>query len=258
MKKNHLTRVPRVGIKTQVFAQFRDRIMDGTWPPGEKIPSEKALAEALGVSRVSIREALQMLASLGLLESRQGGGTYVCEYTGEVFLNPLLPYLALAKLDILHVLEYRKIAEKGNMALAVKRAGSAEIEELERALQTMEEHKNDPRAFSEADLRFHLLVAKATGNPIVKKVNTIIGDILKVSMYGIVESLGPKDGLHYHRKILDAMIDRDVPLAETLMEEHIERTIRRLKRKRDKDGISTPEGGGVAKPDEIRRIQKIA
>ena len=113
-------------------------------------------------------------------------------------------------------------------------------------------------AFSEADLRFHLLVAKATGNPIVTKVNTIIGDILKVSMYGIVESLGPKDGLHYHRKILDAMIDRDVPLAETLMEEHIERTIRRLKRKRDKDGISTPEGGGVAKPDEIRRIQKIA
>jgi GntR family transcriptional repressor for pyruvate dehydrogenase complex len=122
----------------------------------------------------------------------------------------------------------------------------------------MEEHRNDPRAFAEADLSFHLLVAKATGNPIVMKVNAVIADILKISMYGIVESLGPRDGLYYHRKILDAIMNRDVPLAETLMEEHIERTIRRLKRKRDRDRISTPEGGGVAKPDEIQRIQRIA
>ncbi len=258
MKKKTLTRVRRVGVKTQVFAQLRDRIMDGTWPPGGKIPSENALAEALGVSRVSIREALHMLASLGLLESRHGGGTYVREYTGEIFLNPLLPYLVLAKLDILHVLEYRKIAEKGNVSLAVKRAGKVEIEELEQAFRTMQERKNDPRAFAEADLSFHFLVAKATGNPIVMKVNAIIADILKISMYGIVESLGPRDGLYYHRKILDAIIDRDVPLAETLMEEHIERTIRRLKRKRDENRISTPEGGGVAKPDEIKRIQRIA
>jgi GntR family transcriptional repressor for pyruvate dehydrogenase complex len=257
MKKNHLIRVERVGVKTQVFAQLRDRILGGTWPPGGKIPSENALADALGVSRVSIREALHMLASLGLLESRQGGGTFVREYTGEVFLNPLLPYLALAKLDILHVLEYRKIAEKGNVSLAVKRAGSAEIEELEGALRSMEEHKNDPRAFAEADLSFHFLVAKATGNPVVMKVNAIIADILKISMYGIVESLGPKDGLYYHRKILDAIIDRDVPLAETLMEEHIERTIRRLKRKRDEDRVSPPERA-EAKLDELKRTRRTA
>jgi len=257
MKKNNLTRIRHVGVKTQVFAQLRDRIMDGTWLPGGKIPSENALAMALGVSRVSIREALQMLGSLGLLESRQGGGTYVREYTGEIFLNPLFPYLALAGLDILHVLEYRKIAEKGNVSLAVKRAGKAEIEELEGALRTMKEHKNDPRAFAEADLSFHFLVAKATGNPVVMKVNAVIADILKISMYGIVESLGPKDGLYYHRKILDAIISRDVPLAESLMEEHIERTIRRLKRQRNKDGISMFEQGG-AKPDELKRIRKIA
>jgi GntR family transcriptional regulator, transcriptional repressor for pyruvate dehydrogenase complex len=258
MKKNNLTRVQRVGVKNQVFAQLRDRIMDGTWTPGGKIPSENALAEALGVSRVSIREALHMLASLGLLESRQGGGTYVREYTGEVFLNPLLPSLALGKLDILHVLEYRKIAEKGNVSLAVKRAGAAEIEELERSFRTMEERRNDPRAFAEADLSFHFLVAKATRNPIVMKVNAIIADILKISMYGIVGSLGPKDGLYYHRKILDAIIDRDVPLAETLMEEHIERTIQRLKHKRNEDRISKPEGGGIARPEGIEGVRKIA
>jgi GntR family transcriptional repressor for pyruvate dehydrogenase complex len=235
MTKTHLTRVRRAGVKDQVFEQLRDRILERTWAPGTKIPSENALGVALGVSRVSIREALHMLASLGLLETRHGGGTYVREYTGDVFLNPLLPMLALDTPDILHVLEYRKIVEKGIVSLVVKRAGNAEIEELEQAFLAMKEHRNDARAFAQADLSFHLALAKATGNPVVIKVNAVITDILKVSMYAIVGSLGSRDGLYYHRRILDAIEDRDEPRAESLMEEHVERTIRRLKRKRGAD-----------------------
>ena len=231
MTRSHLTRVRRAGVKNQVFEQLRDKIMERAWPPSSKLPSENALALALGVSRVSIREALQMLASLGLLETKHGGGTYVREYSGEILFNPLLPMLVLDTPDILHVLEYRKILEKGIASLVVKRAGKAEIEELESALQGMAEHRNDARAFAKADLSFHLALAKATGNPVVVKVNAVITDILKVSMYGIVDSLGTKDGLHYHRKILDAIKAQDGPHAESLMEEHVERTIRRLKRK---------------------------
>jgi GntR family transcriptional repressor for pyruvate dehydrogenase complex len=235
MTKTHLTRVRRAGVKNQVFEQLRDRIMERTWLPGAKIPSENALAVALGVSRVSIREALHMLASLGLLETRHGGGTYVREYSGEILFNPLLPMLALDTPDILHVLEYRKIVEKGIVSLVVKRAGNAEIEELEHTFRAMEGHRNDARAFAQADLSFHLALAKATGNPVVVKVNAVITDILKVSMYGIVDLLGTKDGLNYHRKILDAIKAQDGPLAESLMEEHVERTIRRLKYKRGGD-----------------------
>ncbi len=226
-----LTRVSRASVKNQVFEQLRDRITERTWPPGTKIPSEKALAELLGVSRVSIREALQMLSSLGLLETTHGGGTYVREYSGEIFLNPLLPMLALDTPDILHVLEYRKMVERGIVSLVVERAGSAEIDELESAFQAMVEHKNDPRAFAQADLSFHLALARATANPVVIKVNAVITDILKVSMYGIVDSLGTKDGLYYHRKILDAIKARKGSRAESLMAEHVERTVLRLKRK---------------------------
>lgn len=238
MEKVFLARVQRAGVKNQVFEQLRDRIIDRTWPPGAKIPSENALADAFGVSRVSIREALHMLVSLGLLETRHGGGTSVREYTGEIFLNPLLPLLALDKLNILHVLEYRKIVEKGIVSLAVKRAGGAAIEELERTFRSMKGHRSDPRLFAEADLNFHLLLAKATGNPIVTKVNAIVTDILKLSMYRIVESLGTRDGLYYHRRILDAIKRRDGPLAEALMEEHVGRTLRRLKRRRGADSES--------------------
>lgn len=231
----HLTRVRRTGVKNQVFDQLRDQIMERTWAPGAKIPSENALAEAFGVSRVSIREALQMLASLGLLETRHGGGTYVRDYAGEVLFSPLLPMLALDTLDILHVLEFRKIVESGIASLVVKRAGKAEIAELEAAFRDMEEHRNDARAFAQADLSFHLALAKATGNPVIVKVNAVITDILKVSMYGIVGSLGTKDGLYYHRKILEAIKAQDGPLAESLMADHVERTIRRLKSKRGGD-----------------------
>ena len=230
MTRLHPTRVQRAGVKNKVFEQLRDQIMERAWLPGAKLPSENALAEALGVSRVSVREALHMLTSLGLLETRHGGGTYVREYSGEILFNPLLPMLALDTPDILHVLEYRKMVEKGIVSLVVKRAGNAEIiEELEHTLRAMEGHKNDTRTFAEADLSFHLALAKATGNPVVVKVNAVITDILKVSMYGIVDLLGTKDGLNYHRKILDAIKAQDGPLAESLMEEHVERTIRRLK-----------------------------
>jgi GntR family transcriptional repressor for pyruvate dehydrogenase complex len=231
----HLTRVRHAGVKHQVFEQLRDRIVERTWQPGAKIPSENALAQALGASRVSIREALHMLASLGLLETRHGGGTYVREYSAEIFLNPLLPMLALDTPDILHVLEYRKILEKGVVSLVVQRAGNAEIEEVENAFRAMQGNRNDARAFAVSDLRFHLALAQATGNPVITKVNAVITDILKVSMYGIVGSLGTRDGLYYHRRILDAIKARDSSRAEALMEEHVERTIRRLKRKRGAD-----------------------
>ncbi len=238
MTRVRLEPVRRASVKDQVFEQLRDRIIERKWPPGAKIPSENALAVALGVSRVSIREALQMLASLGLLETRHGGGTVVREFSGEIFLNPLLPMLALDTPDMLHVLEYRKIVEKGIVSLVVKRAGTADLEALEDAFRAMEEHKNDAHAFAQADLSFHLALAKATGNPVVMKVNAVITDILKVSMYGIVDSLGTKDGLHYHRRILDAIKAGDGPRAESLMEEHVERTIRRLKRNKGGDSKS--------------------
>jgi GntR family transcriptional regulator, transcriptional repressor for pyruvate dehydrogenase complex len=231
MTKTGLTPVRRSGVKNQVFEQLRDRIMERTWAPGTKIPSENALAAALGVSRVPIREALHMLASLGILETRHGGGTYVRAYSGEVFLNPLLPMLTLDAPDILHVLEYRRIVEKGIVSLVVKRAGNQAIAELEDAYRAMVKHRNDARAFAQADLSFHLVLAKATGNPVVMKVNAVITDILKGTMYGIVDSLGTRDGLYYHRRILDAIKARDGAGAESLMEEHVQRTIRRVKRK---------------------------
>jgi len=230
--KPALARVKRAKIKEQIVEQLRDQIVRGAWTPGSKIPSENELTRRLGVSRVSLREALQNLASLGLLESRQGGGTYIKEYSGEILFSPLFPMLALDKTDVLNVLGYRRIVEKGTAALVAEKAGTKEIEELEAAYQEMIRQKKDAHAFARADLDFHLALARATGNPIVIKVNDIIRNILSVSMDKIVLSLGVSDGLSYHRRILDAIKAHDAGLAESLMEEHILKTIKRLQAKK--------------------------
>jgi GntR family transcriptional repressor for pyruvate dehydrogenase complex len=224
-----LARVKHAKVKEQIFEQLRDQIVGGTWPPGSKIPSENELTRKLGVSRVSLREALYMLVSLGLLESRQGGGTFVKEFSGEILFNPLFPMIVLDKTDLLNVLEYRRIVEKGTAALVAEKAGVKEIGELETAYQELTRRKGSRRAFARADLDFHLALARATGNPIVIKVNDIIKSILSASMDKVVLSLGVSDGLSYHRRILDAIQARNAGLAESLMEEHILRTIRRLK-----------------------------
>lgn len=221
--------VRRAGVKQQVFEQLRDGIVRGTWPAGARLPSENELSAKLGCSRISIREALQMLASLGLVQTRQGGGTFVRRYSGEVLLSPLLPMIALERTDLRHVLEYRRIMERGCVALAVERAGAAEIAELEAACEAMRMSTQDLETFARADLEFHLALARASKNPVLVKVNLVIRDILSASMEEIVRALGTRDGLDYHRRILTALKARDTEGAVALMEEHVMRTIERLK-----------------------------
>ena len=225
--------VRRDRVRDQVFDQLKDQIFKGSWQPGSKIPSENELATLLGVSRVSIREGLQKLATLGLLDTRHGEGTYVKEFSGDIYLNTLFPLLALDKLNILQVLEYRKVMDTGSVALAVERATEDDIDEMERIYKAMTDNADeagDLGKFAQADLDFHLAVSKATKNPIFIKVNSIIKDVLSVSMEGIVRALGKHDGLHYHRKIIDAIKKRDGEEAKRLMEEHVLITIERLKK----------------------------
>jgi GntR family transcriptional repressor for pyruvate dehydrogenase complex len=233
-RKAVLTPVRRNRVRDQVFDQFQEQVIKGVWKPGEKLPSENELASSLGVSRVSIREGLQRLVTLGLLETRHGEGTFVKEITPDMYLNSLFPLLVLEHTSVFHVLEYRRSMDTGAAALAVPRATEEDIAELERIVGVMKDCRDDPALFAEADLDFHLAVAKAAKNPIFIKVNTIINNVLSASMAGIVRALGPRDGLFYHRKILDAIKARSAEEAVRLMDEHVVKTIERLKKDRRK------------------------
>jgi DNA-binding FadR family transcriptional regulator len=231
--ENMLKPIKKESVRGQVSWQLRDQILRRNWPPGSKLPSENELSQTMGVSRVSIREGIQQLVSLGIVETRHGEGTFVRELDGQAQFNALIPQLMLEDIDILHVLEYRRIVEKGAAALAAERASEQDLAEMEAVYEHMVQVRDDVAEFSRADLEFHLVLAKATGNPIIIKVNNVLRTILEVSMENIVETLGMEDGLHYHRLIIGAVRARDARAAESIMQEHVDRTIVRLKAEAD-------------------------
>ncbi len=122
--------------------------------------------------------------------------------------------------------------EPGSVAFAVARASEADIADLEHACTSLEASTQDLRAFARADLEFHLALARASKNPVLVKVNSVIRDVLSASWEEIVRALGTRDGLHYHNRILKAIKARDAVAAVALMEEHVTRTIDRLKEKK--------------------------
>lgn len=216
-------------LRAQVYAQLKDQLMRGTWLPGQKLPSENQLCETFGVSRVTVRAAIQQLEILGLVETKHGGGTFVKDQSALAAIDLLHPLVSFkGSHELITVLEYRKIVEKGTIALAVKRATKRDIESLERIYDTMVSLIDHPEEFAKADLEFHLTIARITENPILVKVCSLINDILAVAMEDTVRILGYETGIKYHRLLIDAMKTGNGDECERLMEEHIEVTERNV------------------------------
>lgn len=216
-------------ISNQVFDQILKEIITGKLKSGEKLPSENELSKLLGVSRVSIREALKRLAVLGMVETRQGEGTFVKTLSPGIYMNSLIPMFSLDLPSILEVLEYRKIIEVESMTFVVKRIEEEELEELEAVLLEMSNNKGNMDRFAEEDLNFHLVLSRCTKNSVIIKINEVIREILKYTMSDVVSLLGTEDGLFYHRKIIDAIKEKNVVKTKDIMAEHLDRTISRIK-----------------------------
>ncbi len=198
--------------------------MNGTWSAGEKIPSENELVNMLGVSRISVREALKQLVSLGLLETRQGEGTFVKRFEADSYMSELLPLMVMNRENIIELIKYREIIEVGAIALAVERADESDIQALEKNIKIHEKFKDVQEKAAQLDLDFHMLIAEASKNLFVIKANSIIKDIFHAVMEQIVEVMGTSPGLYYHKKMLTAIKARDKELAVSLMREHLVNT----------------------------------
>jgi GntR family transcriptional repressor for pyruvate dehydrogenase complex len=206
--------------------------MQGAWKPGEKIPSENELCAMFGVSRVTVRGAIQQLEILGLVETRHGGGTFVRNFSSIKQVDTFHPLIQIERnQDLITVLEYRKIIEKGAIGLAQEKIGPEDLAFLEETYAAMVNAEEDPAAYARADLAFHYRLAEISGNSIVIKVQDLINGILSAAMDDIVHILGRDLGLRYHRRIIDALKEGDKAKSEALMEEHIEAAIRAIREK---------------------------
>ena len=226
-------------LRSQVYNQLKSQLMAGVWKAGEKLPSEKELCDLLGVSRVTVRAAIQQLEILGMVETRHGGGNFVKEFSPINAMDALHPLIQISEnQDIITVLEYRKIVEKGTIGLVAPKITDEQIAELEETypLTVSSSAPDQPQQHADADHLFHKQLAQITQNPIITKVYEIINVILSSAMADIVKLLGSEMGLRYHRRLIDALKTRDKALCEAMMEAHIEETIQKIKSKQRESG----------------------
>ena len=191
--------------------------------PGDKLPSERELAEMLQVSRSSIRDAIRSLELMGLVEPRQGAGTIVRELSAESLVNPFANALKRRQELVSELLDFRKMLEPPLAARAAAHASPDEVSEMEEILQRQEATLSHGEASIDEDAEFHYSVALASGNSVVLKVLDILMDLLRESRERSLQLKGrPQKSLAGHRRILAAIKRHDAEAAIDAMRRHIE------------------------------------
>ncbi len=220
---------PKAGNGTRISDQVTDRILariaSGEWGPGHRLPGERQLAEEMGVSRVSIRAALQSLKTQGLLDAVQGGGTRVI--ASSAAMDPGMMELVRVNRDNLHDLaEIRAILEAWAVGRAALNRSDSDLTELARIMAATEADIAGGAHKSENDVCFHLAIAKASGSGIYLHIMAVIRGILHQMVDYHRYELFPSHEddrviLGQHRAIFEAVKAKDPVAAEAAMRAHL-------------------------------------
>lgn len=198
--------------------------MQGRLRPGERLPSERELADRFGVSRTVIREAVRSLMAKGLLEVHSGSGMIVCTPTASSIADHFSLLLRLnSEGDPLeYIFDVRHVLEVEIAGRAARQVTEADIEEMEYHLQQMADNLDDLEQAAAADVAFHAALARATQNPLFAILLDSISEImLEVRRLGFTLSGAPQKILEEHERILQSVKSSDVEASQTAMSEHL-------------------------------------
>lgn len=194
--------------------QIHALIREGRWEPGDQIPPERELAERFRVSRTSVREALRALEMQGMIESRQGGGTFVRSADAEALIPPLAAAILRGQRELAEVLEVRELIEPGIARQAAARATPEHLLELERLLESQRDCIAKGKPFVDEDTAFHHTLARAADNRILLRLHNVILDVLRESRQSYLHVPDrPQMSLRGHESILNALRARDADAA---------------------------------------------
>jgi GntR family transcriptional repressor for pyruvate dehydrogenase complex len=215
-------RVKRTRLYEEIAEQIRERIASGQLRPGERLPPERELAAQFGVSRALVRQALTVLQTVGIIESRIGNGTYV-QRPPSWSVAPLGARLATERELLTHPLEVRRILEPPMARLAAERASAQDVERLEELVRAQEAKVQRGEVITPEDTAFHGTIARACQNPILAQLVAAVEALLEESRDRSLRA--PQGGLRSligHRRILEAIRRRDGPAAYDAMLRHLE------------------------------------
>jgi GntR family transcriptional repressor for pyruvate dehydrogenase complex len=243
-------RPKRQKLSEQIAEQILGQIASGTYPPGEKLPSEEELRRQLGVGRASLREAMLRLAGMGVVDLRHGSGAYVVEHIASAGLSRLDWSLMLESRQVLSLIEARKLLEVQIAALAAERATDDDLAAMRACLVRL--RASPTRAeYIRADLEFHLAIARGTHNDVLARLLHTIRDLTERTVW---QSPTPKaEGVVQHEGIFAAIAARDPSAAREAMYAHLDEVESRARQ------LAAPPGPPATVPaTAVRRTRSLS
>jgi GntR family transcriptional repressor for pyruvate dehydrogenase complex len=209
-------------LSEQIAARLLEMIKDRKLRPGDRLPPERELAVMMQVSRPSLREALRALSVMGVIENRQGSGTYVTSLEPERLVENFNFILSLDLPTFIDVLEARKVIEVGLAAMAARKITDQQIQALEQCLEESERVLHDPEAFMACDLRIHQDIAEAAQNNILSTFMVSINQVNVYSRRRTVELPGvAQHSFEDHRRLVQALKSHNPEAASQAMLDHL-------------------------------------
>src|SRR6478735_167251 len=215
--------VTRDALPDQIAQRLIALITEKHLKPGDRLPPERELSAAMGVSRSSLREALRALAMLGVAEMRQGDGTYLTALDPEALMKPVGLVLALSDSGLEELFEARKLVEPGLAALDATRIDDAAAAELMRCAESTPAVLEKPEAFMWADIELHAQIARAASNAVLTRLLDSIAGMALASRRRTGQLVAVrKQSVLDHREIAAAIAAHDADAAYAAMLRHLE------------------------------------
>ncbi len=230
-----ITLARREAASAEVVRHLLTYLVSGNVGLGEKLPSERKLAEALGVGRSVLREALKSLMLLGLVDARQGDGTYLMSNESDFLPRSIEWGLLLGQKQTFDLVEARLHLEVILAGLAAERRTDDDIATLGEQISEMTASARDHDRFVSADVKFHLAITQASGNATLAGVMSGIRTLLQVWISRVMHKAGSFDSagsfepaIREHTAILRAVADGDPDAARRAMRIHMDNSYERL------------------------------
>jgi len=207
----------------QVVRHIAKLIEEGRLRPGDRLAAERELAQELGISRPTVRAGLHALAAMGVIESRQGAGTFIIDGPPRLGAGPLSFLAALHGFKREEIFEARKVLEVGAAGLAAERGITDRLAPMAEEVTGMFANMNEPQTYLVHDVRFHRAVAAASGNPVLLALVEMVSSLVYEQRRLTVEhALDLKESAEMHRRIYQAIRDRDAERARAEMARHLD------------------------------------
>lgn len=233
MAKQEVKEIQVQRLYLQIYKKISDMIRNGDFLPGERLPSERALAEQFNVSRPPLREAIIALEVMGLVEVKPGSGVYVREPTEETAqTSTRVPEDLPGPFEIL---EARMQFEADAAELAAERISNNELQLLSQLLSALKQHNSDKNAEAaeQVDQQFHLIISEACRNSAISSTIQWLWELRNQSeissqFHQVLRSEGSLPTIQDHEDILAALMQRDGNQAREAMRKHLQRVITNL------------------------------